>query len=65
MIKVNGGWDFIHDISKTEGKEVDDTLALSILNDVYGSSIIYEVEITDTEIYILSDQEVPCTNCSE
>lgn len=65
MIKVNDSWDFIHDISKTVGKEVDDTLALSILNEVYSPSISYEVEITDTEIFILTEQEVPCANCPE
>ena len=65
MIKINDSWEFIYDISKTINLVVDDTLAFSIINEIYGGSIEYQLEIVNDEMYIITEQVIPCVNCSE
>jgi hypothetical protein len=63
MIKVNDSWDFIINISKTINKQVDTDLAVSIIEEHYKNRITYTLEIGDNEIYLISDEVIPCENC--
>jgi hypothetical protein len=61
----NRRWLVIYDISKTINLVVDDTLAFSIINEIYGGNIEYQLEIVNDEMYIITEQVIPCVNCSE
>lgn len=63
MIKVNDNWDFVVDISKTVNKQVDTDLALSIIDEHYKNRITYTLDIGDNEIYLISEEPIPCENC--
>jgi hypothetical protein len=65
MIKINDSWEFIFDISKTINLVVDDTLAFSIINEIYGENTEYQLEIINNEMYIITEQVIPCVNCFE
>jgi hypothetical protein len=65
MVKdINNNWSYILDIYLTEGKNVSDEQAVSILqNDL--NIDINSIVIENNEIYALLDQEIPCRNCEE
>jgi len=63
MIKIDDSWDFIINISKTINKQVDTDLAISIIEEHYKDRITYTLEIGENEIYIISDEVIPCENC--
>jgi hypothetical protein len=63
MIKVNDSWNFIINISKTINQQITTDLAVSIIEEHYKSRITYTLEIGDNEIYLITNEVIPCENC--
>jgi hypothetical protein len=63
MIKVNDSWNFIINISKTINQQITTDLAVSIIEEHYKNRITYTLEIGDNEIYLITNEVIPCENC--
>lgn len=65
-ISLTGEWTDLYTRSNTEGRNIDTVeKAKQVIDVVYGEQlVIHGYEVTDTEIYVLCENEVtPCTNC--
>jgi uncharacterized beta-barrel protein YwiB (DUF1934 family) len=64
MIKVDNNWQYIMNISKTINLNIEFVeQATNFLNLEY-SNINFDIDITDKEIYILTENQLPCENCN-
>ena len=60
-----GLWTYTMDRSKTEGKNIDTfEKAKAIIDADYASELVYTLEEVDDKIYMVSEQPIPCRNCS-
>jgi len=65
-VSLTGLWTDIYNRSNTEGRDVDTVeKAKAIIDIVYADELgAYTYETTDTEIYVISENQIsPCVNC--
>ena len=65
-VSLTGLWTDIYNRSNTEGRDVDTVeKAKAIIDIVYADELgSYTYETTDTEIYVISENQIsPCVNC--
>ena len=57
-------WTYVMDRSKTEGQNIDTfEKAKAIIDADYASELTYTLEEGENEIYMVSEQSIPCRNC--
>lgn len=65
MIKdINNNWSYIFNVSLTEGLNLSDQEAITILQNELNIDV-NSILIEENEIYVLLDEEIPCINCEE
>lgn len=59
-----GLWTYTMDRSKTEGQNIDTFEKAKVIIDAdYASKLTYTLEEVGDEIYMISEQPIPCRNC--
>jgi hypothetical protein len=65
MLIENNYWQYIMDISKSTFLNLETVeQAIEFLNIEY-SNISFDLEINENEIYILTQDPIPCVNCQQ
>jgi hypothetical protein len=60
----SSSWTYVMERSKTEGKNIDTfEKAKAIIDEDYSSIITYTLEEISNEIYMVTEQLLPCRNC--
>lgn len=58
-------WTYVMDRSKTEGQNIDTfEKAKNIIDADYAPILTYMLEEIENEIYMISEQSIPCRNCN-